>query len=100
MMYLCAVFIPPLYFAIRGKWVSFTINSIFYGIACLLALSIIGLPVAPFFWIIAASHAGFILRKEMMVEHATLIAEKMAEKMVRNQPPSQQHLPSLPTQSD
>ncbi len=89
MMYLCAVFIPPLYFLIRGKWVSFIINSIFYGLACLFALSIVGLPVAPFFWIVAAAHAGFSLRKEMMVEQATLIAEKMAEKIAKNQPPSQ-----------
>jgi hypothetical protein len=85
MMYLCAVFIPPLYFAIRGKWVSFAINSIFYGLACLFALSIVGLPIAPFFWIISAAHAGFSLRKEMMEEQATMIAKKMAEQMVRSQ---------------
>jgi hypothetical protein len=87
MMYLCAVFISPLYFILRGRWVSFIINSIFYGIACVLALSIVGLPIAPFFWIVAAAHAGYSLRKEMMVEQATLIAEKMAERMVRSQPP-------------
>lgn len=89
MMYICAVFISPLYFLIRGKWVGFFVNSIFYGLAVLFLVSIVFSFIAPFFWIVAAAHAGFSLRKELMEEHATMIAKKMAEQMVKSQPPQQ-----------
>lgn len=79
--YLCALFIPPLYFMMCGKWGSFIINAVFYGFACLMAVSIIGLAVAPFFWLVAAGHALFDLRKQLVNEHAEAIATKMAEKV-------------------
>ena len=85
MMYLCVFFIPPVYFMVRGKWGPFVLNAVLYGLACLLVLSLIGLVIAPIFWMLAVGHAGFHLRRELMVEHADLIATKMAEKM--NQPP-------------
>ena len=86
MIHLCALFIPPLYFLIRGKWISAIINSIFYGLACIFVLSIVGFPIGLFFWVVAVAHAMWSLRKELMVEHATLIAEKMAEQLVKSRP--------------
>jgi len=41
----------------------------------------IGVWIAPFFWILAVGHAGFAYRREMIESHANLIATKMAEKM-------------------
>jgi hypothetical protein len=81
MIYLCIIFIPPVYFLVRKKWGGFVLNSILYGIACLCVLSIMGIVAAPIFWALAVGHAGFTYRKEMMVQHADLIATKMAEKM-------------------
>ena len=81
MMYLCIIFVSPLYFLIRKKWGGFVLNSILYGIACLCALSMIGIMVAPVFWILALGHASFTYRREMMAQHADMLATKMAEKM-------------------
>jgi hypothetical protein len=81
MMYLCVIFIPPVYFMMRSKWGAFFLNAFLYGIACLCILSIVGIIVAPIFWALAVGHAGWHLRKEMMTQHAELIATKMAEKM-------------------
>jgi hypothetical protein len=81
MIYLCIIFMPPLYFLIRKKWGGFILNSILYGLACLCILSMIGIWVAPFFWILSVGHASFTYRREMVANHAEMLATKMAEKM-------------------
>ena len=85
MMFLCVLFIPPAYFIARKKWGVFVLNAILYGIACICVLSLIGIVVAPFFWLLAVGHAGWHLRREMMTQHAEMIATKMAEKMKSEQ---------------
>ncbi len=87
MIYLVALFISPLYFAIKGKWGGFILNSIFYGIALLLLVTVIGAFLAPIPWFIAVVHAMWALRKQLMEEQATAIATKMAAVM-REQPPA------------
>ena len=89
MMYLCVIFISPLYFAARQKWGAFALNACLYGMACLCLITIIGAWIAPLFWILSVGHASFHLRTEMSHEHAELIATKMAEQMRRPsiQPP-------------
>lgn len=81
MMYLVAFFVSPLYFLIRKKWGGFVVNSIFYGLACLLALSIAFILAAPLFWIVAVMHAFWHVRKETFNEQAEILATKMAAKM-------------------
>lgn len=85
-MYLCIIFIPPLYFLTRKKWGGFILNSILYGIACLCALSIVGIMAAPVFWLLAVGQASFAYRKELVAVQANLIATKMAEKMQQQSP--------------
>jgi hypothetical protein len=81
MIYLCLIFIPPVYFLTHKKWGGFVLNSILYGIALLCVLTIIGIWVAPFFWILSVGHASFTYRREMAAHHADMLATKMAEKM-------------------
>ena len=81
MTFICILFISPLYFMTRGKWGGFFLNAIFYGMAILCVLSMIGIMIAPIFWFLAIGHASFVHRKEMMEKHADLVASKMAEKM-------------------
>jgi len=81
MIYLALIFIPPLYFLVRNKWGGFFLNSFLYGIACLCVLSIIGIWIAPIFWILSVGHACFTYRREMVTQHAEMLATKMAEKM-------------------
>ena len=86
MMYLCIIFVPPVYFIARRKWGGFVLNSILYGIACCCLITIALIPVAIPVWALSVGHAGFSYRKELMSVHADMIATKMAEKL-QNQPP-------------
>jgi hypothetical protein len=87
MLYLCILFIPPVYFVSRDKWGAFALNAFLYGLACLCVLSIMGIMVAPIFWILSVGHAGFHFRREMINKHAELIATKIAAQMRANQDP-------------
>ena len=80
-MYLIAFFISPLYFLIRKKWGSFAINLILY-ILSLATILVFGLGII--FWGLGVAHAFFHLRKELMMEHATMIAEQMAKQMSKD----------------
>jgi len=85
MMYFIVLFVPPWYFAIRKKWGAFLINGFFY--LCSFPLLIFfGIGVIP--WALCVGHAGWHLRKEMMEEHAQMIATKMVEKMNEAYPKS------------
>lgn len=76
-MYVLAFFISPMYFLIRKKWGGFVINSILYFLALVTFFFGIGI----FFWVFGVGHAFFHLRKELMLEHATMVAEQMAKQM-------------------
>ncbi|MEX1258151.1 MAG: hypothetical protein WEG36_11090 [Gemmatimonadota bacterium] len=81
MKYLAIMFVSPLYFVMRKSWGAFVLNSLIYGTAVILLVSLVGAFIAPFFWAVAVGHAGWHLRKEVMAEHAEMIATKIAEKM-------------------
>ncbi|HLC43217.1 MAG TPA: hypothetical protein VJO34_16525 [Methylomirabilota bacterium] len=84
MTYLAIIFVSPLYFALRGKWGAFILNALLY-LTALFTVFLFGLGV--FFWALAVGHAAWHYRKELMAEHAELIAQKMAEQF-RSAPPS------------
>lgn len=86
-MYLTAIFLSPLYFAIKGRWGAFFLNSIFYGIAVVLLLTFVGAFLAPIPWFVAAVHAIMDYRKQLVEEAATVMATKMAAAMRQPQPP-------------
>jgi hypothetical protein len=44
-------------------------------------LTIVGIAVAPIFWIMAVGHASFTYRKEAAAHQAELMAAKLAEKL-------------------
>ena len=80
-MYLTAIFISPLYFLLRKKWLGFILNSIMYGIAVVFMVTVVFAWIGFFFWFLAVGHAGWLLRFELMEKQAELIASKMSEKM-------------------
>ena len=88
MIYLVALFIPQLYFLIKGKWVSFIFHSIIGLIAIILIFSMIGAIIGIPLYFVSSICAIFDLRKQLMNEQATAIAEKMAEKL-HQMPPRQ-----------
>jgi hypothetical protein len=87
MIYLIAIFVPPLYFLIKKKWVAGVIHCILCLIALVctmtIVLAIIGIPL----WFVSATCAVWDLRKQLVEEQATVMAQKMAEAMHRPQPP-------------
>ena len=78
MMYLIIIFISPVYFLIRKKWGAFVLNAILYILAWI-TVWIFGIGII--FWFLALGHAGWHLRKELMKEHAQMIASEMVAKM-------------------
>lgn len=76
MIWLVAVFIPPLYFILRKKWGAFVLNAILYVI--FLCTFIFG--IGFIFWVLAMGHAMWHLRKEVMKEHADMIADSIVAK--------------------
>ena len=75
--YLCAIFVPPLYFLLKKRWGAFLINAVLFGIGVATALFIIGIP----FWLASIFHAALDLRKEFVEHHAQMVADKMVKKM-------------------
>lgn len=76
-----AVFIPPVYFMMKQRWIAFTIHSIIYLFAIIFTLTVVGAVIGIPLWFISATCAMWDLRKQLMEEQATIMAEKMAEKM-------------------
>ncbi len=73
MTYLIAIFIPPLYFILKKKWLAAA------GTMFLFLLSLPLFFLLPVFWIISSVCAVWDLRKSMMREHAKMIAEEIAK---------------------
>ncbi len=87
MIYLVAMFLPPLYFLIKGKWVGFIIHSIIAFIALCLIITVGGAPIGIPLYFVSSVCAIWDLRKQLQMEQATAIAEKMAEKLNQTRPP-------------
>lgn len=92
MIYLAAIFIPPLYFLIKKQWLGFCISSFLLVVSFFLACTIVMIPGALILWALCSIAAVWNLRKQVMHEHADVLAAKMAEKMREAQTPP----PALP----
>jgi uncharacterized membrane protein len=97
MTYLVAVFIPPLYFLIKRKWVALVVSSFLLVLSLFLAMTVVLIPVSLILWGLCAVVGVYDLRKALMHEHATIIAEKMASKMAETM--RQQSAPLSPPRS-
>lgn len=81
MQYLVAVLIPPLYFLMKKKWLGFFVSSFLLVVSFFLFMTVVLIPGALILWGLCSVVAVWDLRKQLMNEHATVIAEKMAENM-------------------
>lgn len=99
MMYLTAIFVPPIYFLIKKRWVGFVVTTGLFFLSLIFFIMVVLAPLGLILWGVSATCAVWNLRKELMHEHATIIAEKMAAKMtetMRQQQPAQPAPPPLP----
>jgi len=76
MMFLIIIFVPPLYFVIRGKWAAFILNASLYFLAW---VTVWFFGIGVIFWALSVGHAGWHLRYEWMEKQAELIAKRMKE---------------------
>lgn len=81
MMFFVIFFCSPLYFLLRQKWMGFIINSVLYGLALLFLLTFFLAFMTPVFWMFAVAHAGWVLRDEMMQNHANAVGTAVAMQM-------------------
>jgi hypothetical protein len=89
MMYLIAIFVPPLYFLTKKKWLGFAISSFLLIVSFFLFITVVFIPIALIFWGLCSVVAIWDVRKQLVNEHATIIAEKMAAKMRPSPQPSE-----------
>ena len=89
MIYLIALFIPPLYFLIKKKWLALIGSMVAFFFAVIFAIMMILLPISFILWGICSVVAVRDLRKRSMRENAEVLDTKMAEKMreVQTTPP-------------
>ena len=85
MIYLVAVFLPPLYFLIKKRWAAFIGTSFLLVLSLFLAMTVVLLPVSLILWALCAVVAIWDLRKRLVNENAEVLATKMAEKMRETQ---------------
>lgn len=78
MRMLIAILFPPLHFFLAGRPLAGVIHLIFWGISIPLFF-VFGLGIM--IWFVQAFLATWDLRRLLQEEQATLIAEKMAEKV-------------------
>ena len=81
MIYLVAIFIPPLYFLIKKRWLALIGSMVAFFFAVIFAIMMILLPISFILWGICSVVAVRDLRKRVTHEHADILATKMAEKM-------------------
>jgi hypothetical protein len=89
MIYLVAIFIPPLYFLLKKRWLALIGSLVAFFFAVIFAIMMILLPLSFILWGLCSVVAVWDLRKRVMHEHADVLATKMAEKMreVQSTPP-------------
>lgn len=80
MIYLTAIFVPPLYFLIKKRWAGFIVSTGLFFLAMLFAIMFL-FPLTFILWFLCSIAAVWNLRNAKMHEHANLLATKMAEKM-------------------
>lgn len=89
MIYLVAIFIPPLYFLMKKRWLGFCASSFLFILSFFMAFTVVLLPVVLILWALCSICAVWNLRTQVMHEHADVLAAKMAEKIreVQTTPP-------------
>lgn len=81
MIYLIAIFTPPIYFIIKKKWLAAAITSALFVFSVCLFI------VIPVLWPICAICAVWDLRKSLMRDHAKMIGQEVQKAMRQEQPP-------------
>ena len=86
MIYLVAIFIPPLYFLIKKRWLALIGSLVAFFFAVIFAIMMILLPLSFILWALCSVVAVWDLRKRLVHESAEVLATKMAEKMRQAHP--------------
>ncbi len=96
MMYLIAIFFPPLYFMMKKKWLAFGVTAFLAILSFFFFMMVVFAPVAFILWALSSICAVWDLRKQVMHEHANSFAQKMADAMRQQQSPPPASAPRPP----
>lgn len=89
MIYLVAIFVPPLYFLIKKRWLALIGSLVAFFFAVIFAIMMILLPLSFILWGVCSIVAVWDLRRRVACEHADFLATQMAEKMRQAHPAAQ-----------
>lgn len=81
MIYLIALFIPPLYFLIKKRWFALIGSLVAFFFAVIFAIMMVLLPVSFILWGICSVVALWDLRRRVAHDNAEVLASKIADKM-------------------
>jgi hypothetical protein len=87
MLYLVAVFFPPVYFFMKKRVVAGVVTSALALLSCIFYIMVVMAPLGLILWAISSVVAVWDLRKRLMREHAQMIAEEIAKKGRQEQLP-------------
>ena len=78
MHYLIAVFIPPVYFLMKKRWLPAIVTSVLCFVSFFMFMTVVMAPIGFILWFGSSIVAVWDLRKQLMREHARMIAEEIA----------------------
>lgn len=78
MSYLLAIFLPPIYLLTRKRYLAATFGLILFLLSIAMYVTIFLFWVGIIFYLIALMHACWHLRKQVVEESASVLADKMA----------------------
>jgi len=79
MNYLLALFVPPVYFFKQKRTTAGVVTTIAFFLSCIFYMMVVLAPIGLVMWFISSVIAVWDLRKRLMREHATMIAEEIAK---------------------
>lgn len=78
MIYLVAIFLPPIYFFTKNRIFAGIFTSLLFVASIIFYIMVVLAPVGIAFWFLSAIVAVWDLRKRLMREQAKMIAQEMA----------------------
>lgn len=94
-LYVLAFVCPPIYFFVSKRPGAGIVHCFLFLVSVILAITLIGIPIAIIIWITCIIHALWNVRRQLVTAQAQIMAKRMAEEM-RTQPLPVSNVPPRP----
>jgi hypothetical protein len=68
MMYVLAIFLPPIYFLVKGRWTAFVFSFVAMVCSIFLVAELFLIPIVPILWFICAFWAVWDIQHKVLRE--------------------------------